>query len=171
MATQSGFQVIYGGGSASEEMEALGGDSSSSKSASSDESMGFAPLVALALIAVIGAVAFSFIAVFRGGQRADMLSSVFPAAALLLLVIQLMIGFPSKKQVIEAMSEGTSETQAGDDEFGAAMGESMAAAMMMNIRVKTTTAFYLELLALGIPTLLLANGLIDKYKKGEQGVG
>lgn len=170
MATQSGFQVIYGGGSASEEMEAMGADSGSKESSSSDESMGFAPLVALALIAVIGAVAFSFIAVFRGSERADKLASVLPAAALLLLVIQLMVGFPAKKQVIEAMSEGSSEAQAGDDEFGAAMGESMAAAMMMNIRVKTTPAFYLELLALGIPTLLLANGLIDKYKKGEQGV-
>ena len=47
----------------------------------------------------------------------------------------------------------------------------MATAMMMNIRVKTAPAFYLELLALGIPTLLLANSLIDKYKKnGEQDV-
>ena len=170
MATQSGLQVIYGGGSASEEMEAMGGDSSSDESPSSDESVGFAPLVALALIAVVGAVAFAFIAVIRGGERADMLASILPATALLLLLIQLMVGFPAKKKVIEAMTEGTSEAQAGDDDFGAAMGESMAAAMMMNIRVKISPAFYLELLALGIPTLLLANGLIDKYKEGEQDV-
>lgn len=141
MATQSGFQLIYGGGSASEEMEAMEGDSSSSKSSSSDDSMGYAPLVALALISVIGAVAFSLIAVFRGGDQAELLSALLPAVALLLLVIQLLIGFPVKKQLIEATS------------------------MMMNIRVKTTPAFYLELLALGIPTLLLANSLIDKYKK------
>lgn len=144
MATQSGFQMIYGGGSASEEMRALGGDASSNKPADSNNSTGFDPLVALALIAVIAAVAFSFIDVFRGGERADMLSSVLPAAALLLLVIQLMIGFPAKKQMIEAMSEGTSETQVDEDEFGAAMGKSMATAMMMNIRVKITPAFYLD---------------------------
>lgn len=161
MATQSGFQVISGGGSVSEEMKAMGGDSSSSESLNSDESMGFAPLVALALTAVIGAVVFSFIAVFRGDGRADMLSSVLPAAALLLLLMQLMMGFPAKKQMIDSLSESSSEAQVGDDEFGA-----MTAAMVMNIRVKTTPAFYLELIALGIPTLLLANGLIDKYKKG-----
>jgi hypothetical protein len=172
MVTQSGFQVIHGDGSVSEEMEAMEGDSSSKESVSSDKSLGFAPLVALALIAVIGALVFSFIAVFRGSERADMLSSVLPAAALLLLVTQLMVGFPAKKNLMKTMSEGTSEEQAGGNEFGTAMDESMAAtaAMMMNIRVKATPAFYLELLALGIPTLLLVNGLIDKYKKGEQGV-
>jgi len=164
--------VIHGDGSVSEEMEAMEGDSSSKESVSSDKSLGFAPLVALALIAVIGALVFSFIAVFRGSERADMLSSVLPAAALLLLVTQLMVGFPAKKNLMKTMSEGTSEEQAGGNEFGTAMDESMAAtaAMMMNIRVKATPAFYLELLALGIPTLLLVNGLIDKYKKGEQGV-
>lgn len=151
MLTQSGLQVIYGGGSVSEEMEAIGGDSSNGKSSSLDRSMGLAPLVAMALIAVIGAVAFSVVAVFRGGLRADLLSSVLPATALLLLVIQLLIGFPAKKQVIEAMSEGASEAQTGGDEFGAAMGHSMAAAMMMNIRVKTALAFYLEILLSEFP--------------------
>ena len=173
MVTQSGFQVIHGDGSVSEEMEAMEGDSSSKESVSSDKSLGFAPLVALALIAVIGALVFSFIAVFRGSERADMLSSVLPAAALLLLVIQLMVGFPAKKNLMKNMSEGTSEEQGGGNEFETAMDESMAAttaAMMMNIRVKATPAFYLELLALGIPTLLLVNGFIDKHKNGEQGV-
>ena len=66
----------------------------STESVSGEKSLGSAPLVALALIAVIGAVVFAFIALFRGSERADMLSSVLPAAALLLLVIQLMVGFP-----------------------------------------------------------------------------
>lgn len=173
MVTQSGFQVIHGDGSVSEEMEAMEGDPSSTESGSGEKSLGSAPLVALALIAVIGAVVFAFIALFRGSERADMLSSVLPAAALLLLVIQLMVGFPAKKNLMKNMSEGTSEEQGGGNEFGTAMDESMAAttaAMMMNIRVKATPAFYLELLALGIPTLLLVNGFIDKHKKGEQGV-
>ena len=168
MATQSGIQVVYGGGSASEEMEAMGGDTKASSTPDSDESMGFAPLVALALVAVLGGTVFSAIALFRGGDRATAMSSVLPAAALALLLIQLMIGFPAKGKIIEAMSEASSETQGEGDEF-AELGASMATAMMMNIRVKMTPFFYFELLALGIPTLLLANSFIDKHKKGEQG--
>ena len=162
MATQSGLQVIYGGGSASEEMKALGGDSSSNKSSKSDESMGYAPLVGIALIAVIAAVVFSCLAVFKGDTRAAKISSVLSAIALGLLLLQLSIGFPAKNSILEAMSKGSSNAQASEDEFA----NSMASAMMMNINIKTTPAFYLELFALGIPTLLLANGLIDKHKKG-----
>lgn len=165
MATQSGIQVVYGGGSASEEMEAMGGKTESMPKPDSTESMGFAPLVALALLAVLGATAFSAIALFRGGERATTMSSILPAVALALLLVQLMIGFPAKKKIIEAMSEGTSEKQSEGDEF-AELGASMATAMMMNIRVKTTPFFYFESLALGIPTLLLANSFIDKHKKG-----
>jgi len=168
MATQSGIQVIYGGGSASAEMESMNGESSSTSKPDSDKSMGFAPLVALALLAVLAATAFSGIALFRGGEMATKLSAVLPAVALALLLVQLMVGFPAKEGIVEAMSEGSSETNTDDDEFSE-LGSSMAQAMMMQIRVKTTPIFYLELLALGIPTLLLANSLVDKYKKGEQG--
>ena len=45
------------------------------------------------------------------------------------------------------------------------LGKSMAGAVMMGVSIEKTTAFYLELLALGIPTLFLANGFIDKHKK------
>lgn len=170
LGTQSGLQVIYGGGSPSDEMEAFGEESSSEESFDSEDSMGFAPLVGLALLAVIGAVIYSSISLFQGGARAEFLSSVLPAIALGLLLMQLMIGFPVKNEIAEAMSESSSEMQTEGDEFDA-IGESMATAMMMQIRVRTTSVFYLELLALGIPTLLLVNGLIDKYKKSEQGSG
>jgi hypothetical protein len=167
MATQSGIQVVYGGGSASAEMKSMNGESGSTSKADSDKSMGFAPLVALALLAVLGATVFSGIALFRGGETATKLSAVLPAVALGFLLVQLMIGFPAKKGIIEAMSEGSSQANAKHDDFSE-LESSMAQAMMMQIRVKTTPVFYLELLALGIPTLLLANGLIDKYKRGEQ---
>jgi len=160
LATQSGFQVIYGGGSPSAELERMGDSGQSKKSTSSGESMGFAPLVALALIAVIGSIVCAFMAIFRGGERADKLSSGLPAAALLLLVLQLIVGFPVEKEMIESMSKGTTTDQAGSDNFG----NSMATAMM-NIQAKTAPAFYLELLALGIPSLFFANGLIDRYRK------
>ncbi len=163
MATQTGLQVIYGSGSPTEEMKDAGEESGPG----SDESMGFAPLVALALVAVVGAVAFSAVSLFSGGTRAGMLASVLPAVALVLLLVQLMIGFPVKRQIIESMSEAPGESEVSDDGFGAAMGESIAAAMMAQFRVRVTPAFDLELVALGFPTLLLVNALIDKYKKEE----
>jgi len=184
VATQSGFQVVSGGATASKGMEAMGSDSSVKKAQSADESLGFAPLVALALIVVIGSVIFAFISVFQGSERSDRLSSVMAAVALLLLLIQLMVGFPAKKAMIEAMAKENSEVQTGEDEtgaemdelgaemdeLGAEMAESMAAAMAANIRVKAVTGFYLELLALGIPTFLLVSSLMDKHRKGAQDV-
>ena len=191
VATQSGFQVVSGGATASKGMEAMGSDSSVKKAQSADESLGFAPLVALALMVVIGSVIFAFISVFQGSERSDRLSSVMAAVALLLLLIQLMVGFPAKKAMIEAMAKENSEVQTGEDEtgaemdetgaemdelgaemdeLGAEMAESMAAAMAANIRVKAVTGFYLELLALGIPTFLLVSSLMDKHRKGAQDV-
>lgn len=166
MVTQSGLQVIYGGASLSDEMKNLG--DGAEESDGSGESAGFAPLVLLALLAVLGAAYYSYISLFKGGERAQLLSTVLPAVALVLLLFQLMIGFPVKNKMIEEMSDSSSEVQS-DDEFDA-LGESIAAAMMANIRVKTTPFFYLELLALAIPTLILANGMIDKYKRTEQNV-
>ena len=170
VATQSGFQVVSGGATASKGMEAMGSDSSVKKAQSADESLGFAPLVALALIVVIGSVIFAFISVFQGSERSDRLSSVMAGVALLLLLIQLMVGFPAKKAMVEAIAKENSEVQTGEDELGAEMAESMAAAMAANIRVKAVTGFYLELLALGIPTFLLVSSLMDKHRKGAQDV-
>ena len=176
MATQTGFQVIYGGGSTSEEMKAMGDHSrrmstSTKTTSKSPDSMGYSPLIGLALISVVAAVWFSYLALFRGSDRADRYSTILPAVALGLVLLQLMMGFPAKKKIIEAMSEVSSRSQSSKtkDDPISGLGESMASAMMINIRVKTTPALYLELLALAIPTLLLANSLIDKHKKqGEQ---
>jgi hypothetical protein len=176
MATQSGLQVIYGGGTPSEGMEAFSGESGSaspvreakSKSPTTDsrESMGYAPLVALALGVIIVAFGFSFMAVFRRDPVADRLASVLPAVALGLLLIQLMVGFPASKQMRQAVSEAATESK--QDSGGMdGLGSSMTAAMMMNMRIQTKPAFYLELLALGLPTLILLNAFIDKHRKSD----
>jgi hypothetical protein len=172
MLTQTGFQVIYGGGSITEEMESMRfGEPGAAKKSTSEDSMGVAPLVAIALLCVIAAVALSIIALFRNNPKAERYSSILPAVALVLLLLQMMIGFPAKKKILEEMSEKPPQSESAEDPF-AALGQSMAMGMMMNIRVKTTTAFYLELLALGIPTLLLLNGYIDiRRKKSESGPG
>ena len=164
VVTQTGFQAVYGGVSMPEEMRAQAGSSGSYGNLNSGDLIGVAPLLAIALIAVLGSVAFSSIALFRSGDRAEWYSSILPAAALALLLMQLMLVFPAKKKVLELMSKKPPESKSVDDPFSG-LGQSMAAAMMMNIRVKTTPVFYFELLALGIPTLLLVNGFIDKRRK------
>ena len=180
LATQTGFQVIIGDGSPDPQLEALASDEDK-KELSRDESIGDANdlttkqligdlwdhfwdrgslLVALALIAIIGAFGFSFIAVFRDSERTERLTSVLSASALLLLLVQLLIGFPVKRNLEEHLSKNSSDSQTDDGGFGSEMGEVLGA--MVNIQVNKTPAFYLELLALGIPTLLLLrNGSKD----------
>ena len=156
--TQSGVQVVYGGGTVSEAMK------ESKSEEKNEDSVGTAPLVGGALIAVVGAVVFSLLALFVGGKLAGSMSSLLPAVALVLLSLQLMMGFPVEKKLSESMAESSDKTQNSEDGFSA-FGASMASAMIMNIRVQKTQVFYFELIALGIPTLLLLNGLIDKHKK------
>lgn len=163
MATQSGIQVIYGGVSPSDGMKASLDESKSNRKNESKDSLGIAPLIGLALAAVIGAIVFGFIALGRGDRHADALASILPVIALGVVLLQLMIGFPAKQKILESMSKSASKTQNGKEQFDE-LGKSMATAMMMNIRVNTATGFYLELLALGIPSLIWANGMIDCYR-------
>jgi hypothetical protein len=126
--------------------------------------MGYAPLVFIALFAVIGAVAAAFISLRSGNEAHKTMVGIFCAAALALLSAQMMIGFPAKKKLGESMA-GTSKAQSHANDPMAGMGEGMAAAMMMNVQVRHLPALYIELMILGLPTLILANGLIDKLKK------
>jgi hypothetical protein len=165
MMTQTGIETIYGGGTASEEMKSSKKNSEADPSKDSKDSVGNAPLVGLALVSVAAAVIFSLAALFQGGKFAESASSILPAVALAFLLVQLMVGFPVKNELAEATSGAGSQTTANEDDPMVSLGTSMGAVMMMNFKVKTTPAFYLELFALGIPTLLLLNGFIDKHKK------
>ena len=160
MVTQSGVQAIYGGGTVSEQLEALGGKEGSSSSSDKD-SLGYAPLVGIALLLVVLAV-ISAVVGLRGSKMLPGNSTgVLCAAALAILAIQASIGFPAKNKMLESMGE-TGASQSSDE----AIGSSMVSAMMINIRVERLTPFYLELLMLGIPTLILCNGFVDKMKRG-----
>lgn len=160
MVTQSGIQAIYGGGSVSEEIEALGGKDGPSSSGDKD-SLGYAPLIGIALLLVVLAVICAVVALRGSTMLPGNSTGILCAAALAVLAIQASIGFPAKKKMLESMGE-TGASQSGEE----AMGASMASAMMMNIRVERLTPFYLELLMLGIPTLILCNGFVDKMKRG-----
>lgn len=91
--------------------------------------------------------------VFRGGAFATKMSSLLPAIAL----VQMMVGFPAKHEFVDAAMKDAAVSQP-NSQFGA----SMAAARFQS---KFSPFLYLELLALSIPSLILANSFIDKHKK------
>ena len=162
MATQSGVQIIYGGGSPSQEMKDMG--EKDQDGGSDSESMGYAPLVGLAFLAVIGAVVAAFAAIRSAEPGSGNLPGVLCAVALGLIALQMSLGFPVKKKLGEELSaQGQAEHRAGDPL--AEVGESMAQAMMMQIQVRHLPSLYFMLVALGLPTLILANGLIDRMRK------
>ena len=164
-ATQTGIQAIYGGGSPSEDMKAFVEEQNQKNSAASkkEDAMGYSPLVALALLAVIGAVAASFVDLRSSGEPRTNLVGILCAAALVLISAQMMIGFPVGKSLGKSMAESSKKENPSDPMNG--FGAGMASAMMMNIQIRHLPALYIELVMLGLPTLVLANGLIDRMKK------
>ena len=165
MATQTGIQTIYGGGSPSEDMKAFAEKNGQMKSGGgkNDESMGYSPLVAIALLAVLSAVVISFKALRSREEPKTNLVGILCATALVLISAQMMIGFPVKKNLGKSMAESSKTERSGDPMDD--LGSGMATAMMMNIQICHLPALYIELLMLGLPTLVLANGLLDKIKK------
>jgi hypothetical protein len=165
MATQTGIQTIYGGGSPAQDMEAFEKEGRDRRSGgSSDDSMGIAPLVALAFLTVAGAVVTAFLAIRYAGESRNNLTGILCAVALGMLALQMMIGFPVKKNLGEQLAlQGKTEQQA--DEPFKEFGDSMAQAVMMQIQIRHLPALYIELILLGLPTLILANGWIDRLKK------
>ena len=71
-----------------------------------------------------------------------------------------------KKKLGEDLTkQGKIEQRAGEPFDG--FGEEMAQAMMMQIQIRHMPALYIELILLGLPSLILANGWIDRMKKRE----
>jgi len=165
VATQTGIQTIYGGGSPSAEMRDMSKNQNGVKNGNKkDDSMGVSVLVGIALVAVIGAVVAAFM-MFRGDQSLPANAvGVLCATAFVAIAIQCMVGFPVQRKLSESMAEATKTKPATGDPFEG-VGAGMATAMMMNVQVKYLPMLYLELLALGIPTLVLANGILDRLKK------
>lgn len=164
MATQSGVQTIYGGSTISKELDGFPENGKMKNTSSNkDESMGVSILVGVAFTAVIAAFCAALL-VFRGMQGVSSHTvGILCAAALVAISLQLMIGFPVRGKLSESMAE-PAKSQFATDPFAGA-GASMAAAM---IQVRHLPSLYLELLALGIPTLIAANGMLDKFKKTEK---
>ena len=163
--TQSGVQTIYGGGSLSSEMEAMakknGGDTSSISGNSKDgkDDIGAAPLIIISLLATILAVVVAVLA-FRNPDRYPAYSvGALTGVALLFIFIQMAIGFPMKKEMYDKM---------GGEKAGAAegsLGDAAGMMAMMNINIKCTKVFWLNLIFLGVPVGVLGMSLLEKGKK------
>lgn len=126
MATQTGIQIIHGGVSPAQDMEAYEKEGRGRRGGGSDDdSIGSAPLVALAFLAVIGAVIVAFLTLCSNQDPSRNLTGILCAVALGLLALQMMIGFPVKKKLGEDMAKH-SKTELRADEPFKEFGDSMA---------------------------------------------
>ncbi len=163
MVTQTGLQTVYGGVSESKELKELSAAPPDANQKREKGSTKAGILTGIALAATLAGCAFAFTAFIHG--KRSLRPPALCAIALLCLVIQSMMDFPIRRDLAEQMSNPPPQAGAGDP-FGR-MGQEMGKAVLAQIQVRYLPAFYLELLALGIPTLLLANGLLDRLKKRE----
>ena len=137
-ATQTGLQAIYGGtsthGSPSQERR--------KDARQHQDSVGFSPLLAVALLATLGAFALSLASFRAGAATPSKTSNALCGLALGLILLEMATGFP-----VEARIKQDSDAKAGE-------------AWTVHYR----PALYLELACLAFPTLLLLGGGLDKLK-------
>ena len=160
MATQTGVQLITGSATPTREAEARG---AKMERRGNDDSAGHSYLAALALIGALAALVISFSALTTG--RADLArgSGVLCAASLACLLLQAALGFPVKSAMekdLETGKQPSHQEVAPLDEIG----RGLAKEILARIQVHPTPWFYLELLALGIPSAVLLNSLLDRLR-------
>lgn len=162
--TQTGLQSIYGGASISKEFEVfaneMNADVADVDADKSKESIGIAWFAALALMIVIGATVMSFLAFRYPNKYSQNTAGLLCLLALLLVILQMVVGFPVHREISDAMAEAVNDG-VDDYPFGA-MGAGMKAAM---IQVRFLPWIYLEIVALAIPASLFLNQVLDKIKK------
>ena len=152
IATQTGFQTITGDATPSEEMRA-----DQAQGGKRNEPLGTATMVAAALIATIIAIMLLASAVLKGSYALDRAGSAICAIALLLLIVQAMLGLPAKDELVAAIStdQATNEVD---------MASALATQVMANLKVDILPAFYFTCVLLGIPVLLLLYQLVDRLR-------
>ncbi|MFD0896027.1 hypothetical protein KBB96_08775 [Luteolibacter ambystomatis] len=159
IATQTGLQTIYGGASPSDQMEAMAKETPSRRAQrNDDDSLGWSPVIAVALLAILAGTVFAFLALRHGDSRHDTSTSLFATLGLILIAIQMAAGFPAGKALSDSMAR---EANSNNDPMTAGL----AGATLMNFDIRPLPALYLELAVLGIPTLIGINGLLDRLKK------
>lgn len=158
---QTGIQTITGKASLAPEFESLAesmGDGSAEDSSGKNAPKSI--LAALALISIVLAIITALAALRSAGGGENNVAGWLCAIALGLLITQAAMGFPAARDLERQVREGQSQNSA-DDSFG----NLASAAVASTIQTKHLPAFYIELALLGLPTLLLANGLLDRMRK------
>lgn len=129
MATQTGFQAVYGGMSAQ-------GQTTLPDDKTDKNDIGMAFFVTLALLAVIGGAAIAVMIVMKK-DAPPVKPGLLAATALVLILLQWMLGFPVNKAL---RKETGQETQMLSNEI--------------KVEAKRTGWFYVTLLALLAPAAL-----------------
>lgn len=163
MATQTGVQVITGGATAVEKIEPSQIDIKSRK----DPSLGRSYLAIIALLCAVSAVVTGFAAVVTGHGHFAGGPGMLCAWALACLIAQATLDFPVKRELTKELAgknSGLSKSKSGPEGFEQALSQEVAA----RIQVRVLPGFYAELAALGIPTLILINGLLDRLRAASE---
>lgn len=147
IATQSGLQAIYGGASRSNELGGEDGPSRPRPGANGEESpkddVGVGLIICLAFLLVLGGAAAAGLILFKR-MSPPVRPEVLAGGALVLLLFQVMIGFPLDRSVSRARQEAAGK---GRDAIG----------MPIPIASHRVGWFYMELLLLAVPTALYVN--------------
>ncbi|MDA7907615.1 hypothetical protein N9C66_00790 [Akkermansiaceae bacterium] len=140
MITQSGFQTVTGGGSLGEDTKSM---AESKKNEENQDGFGVALFVAVALGCVALGLLLAFIGLLGGGPPSPALPAL-AAVALILIGLQMKLGFPMEQKIAESFQKpGAEEENALAD-----MGKLFA---QMNIRIVYRPWIYAELGSLFLP--------------------
>jgi hypothetical protein len=161
MATQTGVQVITGGATQVEQSDSVRLEVTSRK----DSSLGRSYLAIVALLCAVSAVVVGLAAVVTGHRSFAGGPGMLCAWALACLIAQAAMDFPAKRELTKEMSERNGGPfRPGKEGFEQALSEEIGA----RIVVRPLPGFYAELAALGIPTLILLNGLLDRLRAANE---
>jgi hypothetical protein len=164
MGAQNGFQTIVGVGSPSSEAAAK-----NAPARGGGRSSGNSYLVAFALIAVISAAAMAWAALLSDREDLSDAVGMLCATALACLVAQAILGFPVKREVMKATRTANDPAAVGAGSFGE-LEKMLSNELAGRIEIKMTPWFFLELSALGIPSVLLMSTLAGRLR-GPREVG
>lgn len=158
IATQTGLQLIAGSATVAAETESA----RVQVEAEEKRSLGISYLAAAALLCAISATVMALAAATRGRRDLGRASGLLCAAGLICLITQASLGFPARQTLVNRIAGGPAGEAAGSPLE--VLGEEISREAADRIQVHPMSWFYLELAALGIPALIMLNGLLDRMK-------
>jgi hypothetical protein len=140
MITQSGFQTVTGGGSFGEDTKSM---AESKKNEENQDGFGVALFVAVALGCVALGLLLAFIGLLGGGPPSPALPAL-AAVALILIGLQMKLGFPMEQKIAESFQKPGAEEENALADVGKLFAQ-------MNIRIVYRPWIYAELGSLFLP--------------------